>query len=333
MNAANPFDHRREALRVIWRLMNAWEPIASERRRRRSSASRRPSRSQAPPPRKAVRLRPRPSCSPPPFRAGLYPDDMMAAAGLDATAIRRSEDAFVDDLIGPGRALGAALIAARCARAYIDLNREALRAGPRRCSRTSCRTFARAPHGPGGRRPGGDRPGGCRGPGDLRPQADLRRGLAAGIETAHAALSRRPAPRCWPRPRPAHGLRDPGRLALHAGRRPRGASRARGGGPCDIVLGDRFGAACASVADRRVERELEAMGYAVARNALYAGGYTTEHYGRPAAAHPRPADRDQPRASMNERPLRADRGLRRLRKRPGSPDAGASRRPTGRGLR
>ena len=31
----------------------------------------------------------------------------------------------------------------------------------------------------------------------------------------------------------------------------------------------------------RVERELEAMGYRVARNAPYAGGYTTEHYGRP----------------------------------------------------
>ena len=30
-----------------------------------------------------------------------------------------------------------------------------------------------------------------------------------------------------------------------------------------------------------VERALEAMGYRVARNAPYAGGYTTEHYGRP----------------------------------------------------
>ena len=31
----------------------------------------------------------------------------------------------------------------------------------------------------------------------------------------------------------------------------------------------------------RVERELEAQGYRVARNTPYAGGYTTEHYGRP----------------------------------------------------
>ena len=31
---------------------------------------------------------------------------------------------------------------------------------------------------------------------------------------------------------------------------------------------------------QKVERELEAMGYRVARNTPYAGGYTTEHYGR-----------------------------------------------------
>ncbi|MGZ3400206.1 MAG: N-formylglutamate amidohydrolase [Caulobacteraceae bacterium] len=56
--------------------------------------------------------------------------------------------------------------------------------------------------------------------------------------------------------------------------------RARRG--CDIVLGDRFGSACAPELTRLVERQLEAMGYRVARNAPYAGGYTTEFYGRPA---------------------------------------------------
>ena len=56
----------------------------------------------------------------------------------------------------------------------------------------------------------------------------------------------------------------------------------RHGKGCDIVLGDRFGAACTRKLTDLVERELEAMGYRVARNAPYAGGYTTEHYGRPA---------------------------------------------------
>jgi N-formylglutamate amidohydrolase len=57
--------------------------------------------------------------------------------------------------------------------------------------------------------------------------------------------------------------------------------RARGGGPCDIVLGDRFGAACGPKLTALMEKTLEGLGYRVARNAPYAGGYTTEHYGRP----------------------------------------------------
>ena len=56
---------------------------------------------------------------------------------------------------------------------------------------------------------------------------------------------------------------------------------ARGGEGCDIVLGDRFGAACSSAVTALVERELSVLGYRVARNTPYAGGYTTEHYGRP----------------------------------------------------
>jgi N-formylglutamate amidohydrolase len=48
------------------------------------------------------------------------------------------------------------------------------------------------------------------------------------------------------------------------------------------VLGDRFGAACASGVTRYVERELEARGYLVARNTPYAGGWAATLYGRPA---------------------------------------------------
>jgi N-formylglutamate amidohydrolase len=59
------------------------------------------------------------------------------------------------------------------------------------------------------------------------------------------------------------------------------AASARAGESCDVVLGDRFGAACNAAVTGLVERELSAMGYRVARNAPYAGGYTTEHYGRP----------------------------------------------------
>ena len=49
----------------------------------------------------------------------------------------------------------------------------------------------------------------------------------------------------------------------------------------DMVLGDRFGSTCSPVLTDTVERALVGMGYVVARNAPYAGGYTTEAYGRP----------------------------------------------------
>ncbi len=60
---------------------------------------------------------------------------------------------------------------------------------------------------------------------------------------------------------------------------------AASGGPgrrqVDMVLGDRFGSTCSAALTDLVERQLAGMGYVVARNAPYAGGYTTEAYGRP----------------------------------------------------
>jgi N-formylglutamate amidohydrolase len=50
-----------------------------------------------------------------------------------------------------------------------------------------------------------------------------------------------------------------------------------------VVLGDRFGAAASPAIARRLQTELEDLGLRVVRNAPYAGGYTTETYGRPSA--------------------------------------------------
>src|SRR6185503_5362834 len=48
----------------------------------------------------------------------------------DAQSIRRSEDAFVDDLICSAPPLGVSAIVARYARAYIDVNREPFELDP-----------------------------------------------------------------------------------------------------------------------------------------------------------------------------------------------------------
>ena len=49
----------------------------------------------------------------------------------------------------------------------------------------------------------------------------------------------------------------------------------------DMVLGDAHGNACAPAVTDEAERILVSLGFMVARNVPYAGGYTTRHYGRP----------------------------------------------------
>ena len=50
----------------------------------------------------------------------------------------------------------------------------------------------------------------------------------------------------------------------------------------DFIVGDRFGTSASSALSERAIGLLASMGYTVAHNKPYAGGFITEHYGRPA---------------------------------------------------
>ncbi|MCA8928937.1 MAG: N-formylglutamate amidohydrolase [Alphaproteobacteria bacterium] len=50
----------------------------------------------------------------------------------------------------------------------------------------------------------------------------------------------------------------------------------------DLVLGDGFGRSCASTLPQAASRAAQDQGLSVARNYPYAGGFITQHYGRPA---------------------------------------------------
>jgi N-formylglutamate amidohydrolase len=250
--------------------MNAWEPIAAEEFSVSSQAAyivRRAAAEGAPPPTPLVFASP--------HSGRLYPDDMMAAAALDAQTIRRSEDAFVDELISGAPALGAALITARLARAYVDVNREPFEFDSSMFAEelpefARSRT-ARVAAGLGaiprvvseGR--------------EIYSRKLTFAEASDRIETAHrpyhAALSR-----LIGEAHAAHGFA----ILIDWHSMPAAAARSNGRErPCDMVLGDRFGAACSSLLPSRADRELETLGYRVARNTPYAGGYTTEFYGRP----------------------------------------------------
>jgi N-formylglutamate amidohydrolase len=210
-----------------------------------------------------------------PHSGRIYPASLMAASHLDAQAIRRSEDAFVDELVEGSPAHGVVLIAARMARAWIDLNREPWELDPGMFE-DELPAFAR------GR--------------TARVAAGL--GAIARIVGEGREIYRRKLTFAEAQSRVAE-VHAPYHAALgdlvDAARRRHGlavlidwhsmpsaaAPQAAGTAACDIVLGDRFGSAASPAVTRRVERELKALGYRVARNTPYAGGYTTEAYGRP----------------------------------------------------
>jgi len=52
----------------------------------------------------------------------------------------------------------------------------------------------------------------------------------------------------------------------------------------DFVLGDCHRSSCNAGITALVDRHLNRLGYKVVRNRPYAGGYTTQHYGRPSKA-------------------------------------------------
>jgi len=90
-------------------------------------------------------------------------------------------------------------------------------------------------------------------------------------------------------------------------------SSARGAHQPDIVLGDRFGASCHPSVTALAEATLRRLGYRVARNAPFAGGHTTQTYGRPALrAHALQIEINRA-LYLDERTLERTNGFTRVR--------------------
>ncbi len=208
-----------------------------------------------------------------PHSGTVYPAEMRADPALPEASLRSAEDALVDRLIAPGVDLGATVVLARQGRAWVDLNRD---------------------------------------PADLDP--DLLEGVADGPVSARTAAGYGVIPRLTGDGYPLYDRRltldeameriarshTPWHAALAEGMRaahtrhgeavlvdwhsmPARATQGSGGarGP-DVVLGDRHGSSCAADLTRRLRRAFEALGWRVALNQPYAGGWTTQSWGRPS---------------------------------------------------
>jgi N-formylglutamate deformylase len=197
-----------------------------------------------------------------------YPSSFAKATRLDSVTLRKSEDAFVDELFGVVTELGAPLVAARFPRAFVDVNRAPNELDP---------AMFDAPVDPRA------------GPRTARVAAGLGvipRVVRDGIEIYGARLPAREANfRIERFYRPYHAALS----ELIA------AARARFGAAIvidchsmpptakghEIVLGDCYGEAASPALSAQVQKLLSEAGFTVARNSPYAGGYTTSIYGRP----------------------------------------------------
>jgi N-formylglutamate deformylase len=210
-----------------------------------------------------------------PHSGRCYPEDFVRRARLGPTELRASEDAFVDELFAAAPRYGAPLIAATAPRAFIDLNRSPEELDPSVVD---------------GVRATGLNPRIAAGLGVIpRVVAEGAPIYAGKISRAEASdrIARFHAPyhealtRLLRRAAAAHGvaiLYDCHSMPSDA---LRAAPRVRGRRP-EIVLGDRFGASAGEWAMRLAQDAFEAAGFAVARNAPFAGGFITQRHGRPS---------------------------------------------------
>jgi N-formylglutamate amidohydrolase len=209
-----------------------------------------------------------------PHSGSLYPADLLAASRLDAQALRRSEDSYVDEIFAAAPALGAPLIAARFPRAYLDVNREAWELDPAMFS-DALPGFVNA-SSPRVRMGLGTIPR-VVATGEEIYARKLRFAEASGridglYRPYHAALRR-----LCDETEALFG----GYLLLDCHSMPSAAGSASNGRGADIVLGDCHGVACGGQIVEAVRAFFTRCGFAVALNAPYAGGFTTDHYGAP----------------------------------------------------
>jgi N-formylglutamate amidohydrolase len=215
-----------------------------------------------------------------PHSGSAYPALFLSQSAVPLTALRRAEDAFVDELFAAAPTLGMPFLAARFPRSYVDANREPYELDPGMFEGPLPRPLNHR---------------------TTRVAAGL--GMIPRVAASGEAIYRSRMPSdeierrletCW---RPYHAALSTlteqthrlfgGVVLIDAHSMPSSAS---GTGPrerdhrVDIVLGDNHGESCTADLVGSAERWLAGLGLRVFRNQPYAGGFTTQRYGRPSLA-------------------------------------------------
>ncbi len=209
-----------------------------------------------------------------PHSGRYYPESFVAEARQSGSALRASEDAFVDDMVALSPDLGVYGLACNYARAFCDVNRNPLELDSRlirgELPKAALSLSARVKAGFGviARRLSADQ--------DIYKQPLDMKEVNRRLDLVHrpyhemlqqllktAAVDGRVTLIDW------HSMPSAALRGQHTGKRP------------DIVLGDLHGESCTPELTQQVRKLLEGEGLHVGLNKPFAGGYIVEHYGRP----------------------------------------------------
>lgn len=211
-----------------------------------------------------------------PHSGSVYPEQFLSASRIDLAGLRRSEDSFMDELIGGLTDAGFPVVRVNFPRSYVDVNREPYELDPRMFTgRLPSFANTRSMRVAGGLgtipRVVGDGEEIYRerlGVDDALGRIELlykpyHRALRRLIHKAHQTFGTVILVDCHSMPSTGISPDEP--------KRP------------DIVIGDRYETSCAPQLPNIIDDVMRSLGYSLARNKPYAGGFITEHYGNPAS--------------------------------------------------
>lgn len=209
-----------------------------------------------------------------PHSGRIYPELFLNMSRLDRLAIRRSEDHYVDELFANVVQMGAPMLAAQFPRAWLDVNREPYELDPRMFD-GPLPPFANI---------GSMRVAGGLGtiPRLVAENMDIYRGRLS-VEEGLSRIEQvyRPYHANLRRLIAQTHVQFGKAILIDCHSMPANVRVAGGSRRPDIIIGDRYGASAAHDLSRAAVSFLSGLGYHVVRNKPYAGGFITEHYGRP----------------------------------------------------
>lgn len=209
-----------------------------------------------------------------PHSGRCYPVSFLESSRLDSSEIRRSEDHFVDELFSAAPDLGAPFLIANFPRAYLDVNREPYELDPRMFD-GSLPPYANI---------GSMRVSGGLGtvPRIVAENMEIynhRIPVEEGLQRVEGIY--KPYHTCLRRLISRTHSQFGMAVLIDCHSMPGNIRVAGSNVRPDVIIGDRYGTSASPEISRAALHFLEELGFVAVCNKPYAGGFITEHYGRP----------------------------------------------------